>query len=148
MPLLTCPECGTEWSDDQTCIDYFHLMGFWELDHQLWDVHHLMVLSYYLQHPSSLSQEWLVGAKQQLIAYLEQGVTPQEMRKRIAPQVSSNVRDYKIRATPDSTAHYLYPIIWSMTAKDVVDAGMDAYYVSVQAWATSILDDLRLTNNL
>ena len=121
MNSLTCPECGIRWVDDQTCEGYFHMMGFWELDHQLYDVHHLMVLSYYLQHPSSLSQQWLVGAKQQLIAYLEQGVTPQEMRKRITPQVDSGTRDYKIRATADLTAHYQHPINWSMTAKDVVD---------------------------
>jgi len=107
-----------------------------------------MLLSYYLQHPSSLSQEWLVGAKQQLIDYLEHGITPQEMRKHIAPQVDSGQRDYKIRATPDSIAHYQYPINWSMTAKDVVDKGIDQYYVSIVAWAKSILDDLRQTKNL
>ena len=147
MSVMNCPECNTDWSDNQTCEDYFHMMGFWELDHQLYDVHHLMVLSYYLQHPSSLSQEWLVGAKQQLIAYLEQGVTPQEMRKRIAPQVDSGVRQYKISASPESTAHYQHPILWSMRANDVVEAGMDAYYASVQAWASSILEDLRQTKN-
>lgn len=143
-----CSECATVWTDNQTCIDQFYMMLFWEQDHLLYEVHHLMVLSYYLQHPSTLSQEWLAGAKQQLIGYLEHGITPQEMRNRLAPQVDSGVRDYKISATPESTAHYQHPIKWSMTAKDVVDAGMDAYYASVQTWATSILDDLRQTKNL
>jgi hypothetical protein len=148
MLTLACPECGNEWIDHQTCIDHFYMMGFWELDHQLWDVHHLMVLSYYLQHPSSLSQEWLIGAKQQLVDFIENGVSPQEMRNRIAPQVNSNNRDFKIRATPESAAHYPYPIVWSMTAKDIVNAGMDHYYVSVRQWATSILADLRQSKNL
>ena len=142
-----CPECGTERPDNLTCTDDFHMMCFWELDHKLWDVHHLMVLNYHLQHPSSLSQEWMRGAKQQLVDYLEQGVTPQEMRKRLAPNVDSSVRDYKISATPDSTAHYQYPIVWSMTAKDVVTAGMNHYYESVQQWSTSILADLRHSKN-
>lgn len=146
--MKTCPECGGEWTDEQTCTDHFHMMGFWELDHQLWDVHHLMVLSYHLQHPGSLSQEWLAGAKQQLVDFLENDVTPQQMRQQIAPQVDSGKRDYKIRATPESTAHYPFPITWNVRAKDVVDAGIDHYYDSVQQWATSILNDLRKTNNL
>lgn len=124
------------------------MMGFWELDHQLYDVHHLMVLCYYLQHPHSLSQEWLIGAKQQLIDFLENGATPQQMRQQIASKVNSGNRDFTIRATPDSTAKYENPIIWEITAKDVVAAGLDQYYVSVQQWATSILDTLRTTKNL
>lgn len=146
--IRKCPECGTEWTEHQTCLDNFHTMGFWELDHQLWDVHHLMVLSYYLQHPGTLSQEWLAGAKQQLVDFLENNVTPQQMRQKIAPQVDSGNRDYKIRATAASTAQYRFPITWTMTATDVVNAGIETYYDSVQVWATSILIDLRNTNNL
>ena len=148
MKPTTCPECGTQLKNSQTCLDHFHMMGFWELDHQLYDVHHLMVLSYHLQHPITLSQEWIEGAKKQLIDFLEHGVTPQDMRKRIASDVDSGTRDYKIRATPDSTAQYTNPITWSMTAQDVVEAGMDQYYTSVEQWARSILKDLRQSENL
>jgi hypothetical protein len=43
------PQCGADCSDGQTCTDFFHLMGIGELDNQLFDVHHLMVLCYHLQ---------------------------------------------------------------------------------------------------
>ena len=143
-----CRECGSTLSEQNTCIDYFHMMGFWELDHQLYDLHHLMVLSYYLQHPRTLSQEWLISAKQQLVDFLEHDVSPQTMRQRIASSVDSGKRAYHIRATPESFGQYEFPIEWTMTAKDVVSAGIDRYYTSVRQWASSILDSLRQSNNL
>ena len=148
MQSKTCSDCHAVLKDEQTCLDHFHMMGYWELDHQLYDVHHLMVLSYYLQHPGSLSMEWLANAKMQLVAYLEKGITPQQMRKQLATEVNSSNRTYKIKATPESTAHYEYAIQWTMTALDVVAGSIENYYTNVETWARSILHALRQSNNL
>lgn len=143
-----CHECQTITINPHTCLDYFHTMGFWELDHQLFDVHHLMVLSYHLQHPHQMSPEWLQGAQWQLVQFLEQDVSPQEMRQKMAKHVDSGKREYTMTAGPDSHAEYHYPIVWTMTAKDVVDAGIEPYYESVEKWARSILKSLRESGNL
>lgn len=143
-----CHECQAICTDHQTCLDCFHTMGFWELDHQLLDVHHLMVLSFYLQHPQQMSPEWLQGAQWQLVQFLEQGVSPQEMRQQMAKHVDSGKRDYTMTARPDSHAGYQYPITWTMTAKDVINAGIEQYYPSVEKWARSILESLRESGNL
>ena len=143
-----CPECGAAWTDGQTCTDHFHTLGFWELDHQLYDVHHLMVLCYHIQHPSLYSPEGLAQAHGLLTAFVEQGVSPQTMRKQIAGQVDSGVRTQKIGGTPEAHGHYAYPLTWSLRVSDVVSAGIDRYYDSVPAWARSVINDLRSSGNL
>lgn len=138
-----CPECGTDWSDGQTCTDHFHTMGFWELDNQLYDVHHLMVLSYHLQHPSLYSPQTLKDSVQMLVQFLESGVTPQQMRKQIGRAVDSGVRKHKIKGTPDSHGEYAHPVTWTKTAADVTGGGIEHFYDNVRQWAASILASLR-----
>ncbi len=96
----SCPECGAVWGDGQSCTDAFHQMLAWEFEHQLLDVHHLLVLCYHLQHPSLYSPEGLAFGKQLLVQFLEDKVTPQAMRRAMRPVVDSGVRDFKITGTP------------------------------------------------
>jgi hypothetical protein len=128
--------------------EHFHTLGYWELDHQLYDVHHLMVLSYHLQHPWLYSPETLEQAKKMLVQFVEEGVTPQTMRQHIRQAVDSGVRKHRVIGTPESHGEYAHPVTWSMTIEDVVNAGIERYYESVQAWAESILSDLRESGNL
>lgn len=148
MSVIQCTECNTHWGQNQTCEQAFHTLGFWELDHNLYEVHHLMVLSYYLQHPAVMSREWLDGAKKLLVNFLENDLTPQQARQQFGATVDSSKRDYNIRATESSQAHYNYPIQWQMTIQDVVEQGMENYYTSVGRWAQSILEALRTSGNL
>lgn len=143
MPEAYCPECGAAWADGQTCTDLFHQMGFWELDYQLYEVHHLMVLCYHLQHPGLYSPEGLAGALKLLIEFVEGGITPQTVRRRETGPLDSGVRNYRIKGTPESHAEYMQPVRWEMTAADVVAGGIDHYYENVQAWAGSVLMALR-----
>jgi hypothetical protein len=123
-------------------------MGIWELEYLLWDVHHLMVLSYYLQHPSLYSPEGLTHSMGLLVDFLERGLTPQDVRKRDRNVVDSGKRKFKIKGTPASHGAYRYPVHWTMTAADVVAGGMDRYYDNVRAWAQSILEALKTSGNL
>ena len=54
-----CPECGAAWKAEESCETYFHQMLFWEAEHPAYgaEVHHLLVLCYYLQHPSLYSPD-------------------------------------------------------------------------------------------
>jgi hypothetical protein len=140
----SCPECGAAWEQGETCQDYFHQMLFWENEHpEYGEVHHLMVLCYYLQHPSLYSPEGLAYGKQLLADFLERGLSPQEVRQRRRGQVDSGKREWKVKGKPGARGSYPRPIQWAMTAKDVVAGGADQYCENVCKWARSILDLLR-----
>jgi hypothetical protein len=143
-----CPACGADWMDGQTCTDHFHLMSAWELDNQLYDVHHLMVLCYHLQHPGLYSPEGLSEAKMLLVGFLEEGITPQAMRRHIGGMVDSGKRGYRIKGTSGSQGAYERPVRWKMVAADVTRAGIDNYYASVRQWADSVLRSLRESGDL
>ncbi|NLX09246.1 MAG: hypothetical protein GXY36_06285 [Chloroflexi bacterium] len=134
-----CPECGAAWEADQTCEDAFHQMLFWEAERpELGEVHHLMVLCYYLQHPHRYSPEGLLYAQRLLADFVEQGLTPQQVRQRSSEALGSDRRDFKITARPDEHGAYPRPVIWTMRAGDVVAAGMASYRESVRRWALSV----------
>lgn len=140
---LTCPECGVPWTDGVTCTDDFHQMLFWENQRtELGAVHHLMVLSFNMQHPSVYSPEMLGSARQMLADFLEGKVTTQEFRLRNKQRLSSTTRPWKITGTPESHGRYDPPIRWTLTARDVVFGGIDHYIENVNRWARSILDQL------
>jgi hypothetical protein len=144
-----CAECGAAWADDKSCQDYFHQMLYWETENPGYgEVHHLMVLCYYLQHPSLYSQEGLEKAKQLLFDFVEVGIGPQDARRRGQAQVNSQNRKWKIRATVNSKGVYKTAVPWSITAKDVVDRGMNNYCESVRNWADTTFRTLKMSDNL
>jgi Family of unknown function (DUF5946) len=64
-------------------------MLFWENENPGYgQVHHLMVLSYHLQHPSLYSPEGLSAAIHLLTDFWERGVPTEEVRKRNRRQSS------------------------------------------------------------
>lgn len=123
------------------------MLGFWELDHGLYDVHHMMVPSYFIQHPSLYSPEGLAQAQRILGEFVEQDTPPQAMRRRLAPRAASNVRTTKITGTPEAHGAYAHPVHWTWHVTDVEAAGIGHYYASVHAWAASIIDALRESGN-
>jgi len=137
----TCPECGADWSQ-ANCEENFHQFGYWELAdlEHLGVVHHLMVLSYYLQHPSLYSPDGLAFAKGLLVDFVERGITPQQIRQRESANLDSGRRAYKIAATPESHGVYQHPVRWTMRASDVVAGGTENYVANVRAGAQSIYD--------
>lgn len=141
----TCPECGAALQDGLTCQDHFHQMLAWEAEYpdKTLAVHHLLVLCYYLQHPHLYSPEGLQGAKKLLFAFVEEGVTPQEMRRRLRDVVDSSKRTWKVTGTPDSYGAYAHPIHWPMTARDVTAGGVESYMDNVWAWARSMCEALK-----
>lgn len=145
-----CPECGADWSDGTTCQDHFDQMLYWEMEDMeaLGIVHHLMVLSYHLQHPSLYSPDGLTYAKGLLVDFVERGVTPQDKRHDMRDEVDSGNRKFKIKGKPGMQGAYGHPVEWTMTAADVVGRGMDDYVPSVKTWAGSILDSLRASDNI
>ncbi len=144
--LPQCPECGAAWNDGQTCEDDFHQMLYWEAEYpQYGEVHHLMVLCYHLQHPSLYSPAGLNEGRRLLAEFVERGASPDEVRRRNRARVDSGKRTWKIKGTANSRGAYNPPVVWTMTARDVVAGGADQYCDNVRTWARSVNEALKAT---
>jgi hypothetical protein len=141
-----CPECGAAWREGVTCQDHYHQMLAWEMeDPRLGVVHHLMVLCYHLQHPSLYTPEGLIFARQLLVDFVVEGVTPEEVRWRNRARLDSRHRTWKIsKGVPGA---YARPVQWTMTAADATAGGMAGYCDSVRAWARSVHAALAASGN-
>jgi hypothetical protein len=143
----SCPECQAAWVDGNACQAAFYQMLAWESEYAIYDVHHLLVLCYYLQHPSLYSPEALLGAQKLLVDFLIKGISPQQVRQRDRVEVDSGRRKFKIKGKPDSHGAYANPVAWSMTAVDVVARGVEVYQDNVKAWARAVYRDIQLSGN-
>jgi hypothetical protein len=85
---------------------------------------------------------------QLLVVFVEQNISPRQLRKLRAAEVDSGMRKWNIKARNGAHGAYPRPVRWSMTAEDVVASGAEKYTERVSAWARSILADLRASGNL
>lgn len=144
-----CLECGAELSDGETCQEFFHQMLYWENEvAENGSVHHLMVLCFYLQHPALYSKEGLVHARQLLKDFILEGFTPSQVRKERRSQLSSDNRKWKLKGDQDNRGSYNKPMVWKMTAHDVVQGGIEKYIASVTAWAEKTCEVLQENENV
>jgi hypothetical protein len=144
-----CPECGALWTGGLTCQDHFHQMLYWENEFPgHGEVHHLMVLSYHLQHPSLYSPDGLVYARQLLDDMLERGLSPVDIRRQRSAQVDSGARSWKVTARPGAHGSYEKPPKWTMTAADVIARGAEDYPQSVRDWIKTIHQAIHQSNKL
>lgn len=144
-----CPACGAANADGRTCEDLFHQMLFWENEypqHTL-AVHHILVASYYIQHPHLYSPEGLQFSIS-LLAEFVAGVEGQAKGRQIRAAVQSGVRTFKIKGTPESHGSYPVPIAWTLYAHDVTDALIEGYDAAVRAWGASIVAALRAAGQM
>lgn len=144
-----CEACGAPISDERTCQDDFYQMLYWEHEFPaLGVVHHLMVISYHLQHPHLYSPQGLNGIQQQLKQFIETDITPEQMRQGMRQAVDSGKRNYAITARPGSYGQYDHPMPWTLHACDVVAGGAENYIQNTHAWAQSIYSVLKQTGEL
>ncbi len=144
-----CPECGATWQDGRTCTDCFHRMLAWEFtDQEAGSVHHLTVLCYHLQHPSLYSPEGLAYALKLLVEFVEHGQTPQAVRRQNRAAVSNARRGWTFKGSSQAHGAYARAPRWTVTAPDVVADGLTGYPARVRAWARSVAEALRASDNL
>lgn len=138
-----CSDCGAILVEEQPCETYFHQMLFWENEEpENGRVHHLAVLCYHLQHPALYAPEGLAYARQLLKRFVVDGEAPAQVRQQAKEQVASNNRQWKIKGSAGSRGSYPVPIVWRMTAADVVAGGIDNYCENVEKWAATIQKQL------
>jgi hypothetical protein len=142
--FTTCPECGASWLDGLTCQDHFHQMLAWENEFSaLWEVHHLLVLCYHLQHPSLYSPEGLAGAREMLDDFVLRGRTTAEVRQRNRAALDAGSRQFKLTGTPEAFGAYDQRPPWTLTAPDITAGGPERYVENVRAWAASTQEALK-----
>lgn len=135
-----CDECGAPRTDGRTCQDYFQQMLFWENeDPARGVVHHLMVLCYYLQHPSLYSAAGLAHGRKLLADFVVHGKSAEEVRRASRERVDSGNRQWSVTARPDDQGAYERPVAWRMTAADVVAGGPEVYVRNVRVWSESVM---------
>jgi hypothetical protein len=146
---MQCPSCQAELGVGESCEQHFHQMLFWEAERpEIGVVHHLMVLAYHLQHPHLYSPEGLDTGKQLLVDFVAAGLSPEDVRQRSRDRVDSGQRAWKITARPGAAGAYANPVLWTMSAADVVAGGIEHYCDNVRAWAEAIYDSLKSSGNL
>ena len=129
---------------EETCQDLFHQLLYWESEvPENGSVHHLMVLCFYLQHPSLYSQDGLLYARQLLEEFLINRISPAQIRSDRKALLSSKSRKWKVAGSQNSRGTYGKQVQWKMTARNVVEAGIHQYIGSINEWAESVHNTLK-----
>ena len=121
--------------------DFQTLLGWEHNRPSLLAVHHLTVLAYHLQHPHLYSPDGLVFA-QRLLADFLVGLTPTAARARHGAGLDSGRRSWRVTGTPESYGVYAPRPQWTMTAGNVVTAGIDADLEQVPRWANTVQNSI------
>lgn len=137
-----CPECGAALVGREACDELFHQVLAWEQ----YDIegngryHHMLVMSWELQHPSRFSDETLTWARESLARSISGEVSAQQLRREVSEWAPQDKRAFKITRT----GGMIVPRRWSLTLADVVAEGLEGMPESVRTWATAVSNDLEL----
>jgi len=91
---VNCPECGEA---DSTCEAHFYeCLGKESEDSDFMAVHHLLVATYMLQHPSKFTKEGWLYERELLREFLVHSRSPEIVRRQNKASVDSGKRTFKI----------------------------------------------------
>jgi hypothetical protein len=142
QPEMTpnCPQCGAATLPGETCHGRFGLCLALEYQNPaaFGAVHHLMVLCYMLQHNAYSREAWL-EARNMLAQFVQEGVTPAEIRRQNRARLDSGRRAGSI--TKEAKLTEVNAIQWTRTIADVRLDNPDSYCADVVQWATAVLTD-------
>jgi len=101
----------------------------------------LTVACFMIQH-GRYSDEALAWIEQKLRAYLQDGITPEQIRRQAARETGQSVRTWKVTRQPG--VQPLPRIPWSMTISDVASQYQDvnSYRDLVTQWARTTLQEM------
>ena len=123
-----------------TCWEMLGAIGAWEYqDPEHMAEHFLTVASYNLQHPAQFTDEALAGLRVAVMDYLDQGISPAELRRRASQAYEGKRRVLK----PENERR---PILyqWGSTIADVyLPDHPEGAATRVRAWGASIAAKIR-----
>lgn len=135
-----CPQCGATIQLNQQCRDLFNLCLAVEFEHPTTygTVHHFTVTNYMLQHNEYSKEGWL-EARQMLAEFIQQGITPADIRRRNLSRFDSRNRKWSL--TKGAKLSEFDAIVWSRAISDVRLDTPEIYCTDIKLWAASILVD-------
>lgn len=138
-----CFQCGAEFPSDEQCRDRFNLCLAMEFEDPttFGTVHHLTVACYMLQHNAYSRDVWL-EARKMITQFIQEGITPAEMRKQNRSRFDSGHRTLSV--TKDAKLSEFDTIIWTRTIADVRLDNSEAYCTDIKLWAASVLADTQI----
>lgn len=139
-PTVCCPECGGQFTAEETCIDHYHACLALEYTDSAYfgPVHHFTVLAYKLQHPSQLSAAGWQAMRQLLGRFLDDDISPARMRQLLQRQMQ-NKSFSMVKGTPAVQPTWT----WRKTVMDVRLADPITYCADVRAWAEAVYQDIQ-----
>jgi hypothetical protein len=136
---MPCPKCGAPFDSEAACRDQFNLGQFLELEQpENYAVHYLSVPCYMLQHNIYSRDGWL-EVRELLRRFVEEGLTPEEVRRRYRHELDSGNRTISFTRGPKLEA--VAAIHWSFTVERIRLDSPEHYCADVWEWARSILAD-------
>jgi hypothetical protein len=138
-----CPQCGAEFPSDEQCHGRFDLCLAMEFENPgtFGAAHFLTVACYMLQHNAYSRDAWL-EAREMIAQFIQDGVTPTEMRKQNRSRLDSRHRRWSIIKGTELSE--FDTIVWTRTIADVRLDDPETYCADVRLWAASILADTEL----
>jgi len=140
--MYQCPECGAAYENDETCksvFDSFLALEF--TDPGYGAVHFLTVACYMIQH-QRYSDAGLLWIHNQLTAYIEKGLSSEEIRQQARHDTGQEKRAWKILRSTEEPG--LPSVQWSFTIADVAKFSHDAnsYRENITRWAETTLREM------
>ncbi|MGA9190946.1 MAG: DUF5946 family protein [Anaerolineales bacterium] len=134
-----CPRCGAQLPDTESCQNRFDLTQTKELGApEFYQVHHLSVPCYMLQHNTYSAEGWL-AVRELLKQFVFQGLSAEEARRQNREMMDTGHRTWSLRKGPK--LQDVDKIRWHLTVADVRQDSAEHYCADVRRWAISVLTD-------
>lgn len=137
-----CEECGAVLREHASCETIFNACLALEFsDRAYGEVHMLTVACFMIQH-GRYSPAALADIAEKLRAGLEEGLSPERIRRQAAAQASQAERTWKVTRQPGDPSQPR--IAWSRTIAEIpVEEGDPAAYrAAVRRWAWATLEEM------
>jgi hypothetical protein len=134
-----CTQCGAITAIEETCSERFNRSQVLELEEpQRYQVHHLSVPCYWLQHNMYSRTGWL-QVRKLLYRFIYEGLTPQQVLQQNKTTLDSGKRSWSF--TRGEKLAGVEDILWTFTISDVRLDNPENYTADVLQWAKQVLDD-------
>jgi hypothetical protein len=135
-----CPQCGADLPSEETCRHRFDRCMALEFENPTTygAVHHLTVICYMLQHNGYSRDGWF-EARHILARFVQDRVTPAEVRQENRSRSESGFRTWSINKGEKLSE--LDGPLWTRTIADIRFDNPKVYCADVILWARSVLTD-------
>jgi hypothetical protein len=136
----TCPECGASLAEASTCEELFHraLAMEWNDPPHTSTAHHLLVLTYLVQHPAAFTGEGRAAFIASLISAIDGELSGAELLA-LNRRLLAEPRSWRFRLPEAGLPHLRR---WALTIADVIGGPAGELPQRVWRWARHVRQEL------